>query len=111
MIAARIAVLCLIPPTWLAAASWIYCLLKGSAYPYVFPFDQWIVDAPWWRYDPWTTVCVAAGAAVPTLVAALICIALFQIRRRNGRALYGKSDWADPGERKSGGIGQSRSLF
>jgi hypothetical protein len=44
----------------------IYCLLKGPAYPFVFPFDQWMmVAAPWWQHDPWTTVCVAAGAAAP----------------------------------------------
>ena len=98
-------------PAWIAAASWIYCLLKGPAYPFVFPFNQWIVAAPWWQHDPWTTVCVVIGAAVPTLITVLIGAALFQVRRRNGSALYGKSDWADPSERKSGGIGQSRSLF
>jgi type IV secretion system protein VirD4 len=78
MIWARVGLLCLIPPAWIAAASWIYCWMKGPAYPFAFPYTQWLIAAPWWQYDPWTTLSVVAGAAVPTLVLVLMAAGLIR---------------------------------
>ena len=78
MIWARVGLLCLIPPAWIASASWIYCWIKGPAYPFEFPYAQWLIAAPWWQYDPWTTVSVVAGAVVPTLVLVLMAVGLIR---------------------------------
>ena len=78
MIWARVGLLCLIPPAWIASASWIYCWIKGPAYPFEFPYAQWLIAAPWWQYDPWTTLSVVAGAVVPTLVLVLMAVGLIR---------------------------------
>jgi hypothetical protein len=108
---ARIGLLCLIPPAWIASASWIYCWIKGPAYPFEFPYAQWLIAAPWWQYNPWTTVSVVAGAVVPTLLFVLIGIALFRMRPRKEPPLYGNSAWADRAQMGAGGIRQSKRLF
>jgi type IV secretion system protein VirD4 len=80
MIWAKLGLLCLIPPVWIASASFIYCWVKGPRYPFEFPYNQWLSAAPWWQYDPWTTIGVVAGAAVPTVVVVLVAIALIRHR-------------------------------
>lgn len=80
-IVARCFVLCLIPPIWIASASWIYCSIKGAGYDFEAPYNQWIIAAPWWHHDPWTTVAVVAGAVVPTIILILLASIV-------GRSMY-----------------------
>lgn len=79
-----------------------------------FPYDQWIIAAPWWLYDYRTTASVVGGATAPSIIAVMICVALFRFRRKSGgepRALYGRMDWADPKEMDGAGIKQNKTAF
>jgi hypothetical protein len=95
---------------WMVSASALYCLLADKWDLFQFPYTQWAQAAPFWRYSAWMTLCVAAAAAVPTIVLLLCAFGVTRHYLRTRRpALYGSSDWATSGDMRGGGIKVSRT--
>jgi hypothetical protein len=95
---------------WLMASSLMLIFIAALPEPIASP---WTV---WWFYashgpNAWTKAYLFAAALLPTLFAVLCVFIVIRYRLSAGRALYGSSDWAAPGEMRTGGVRQSRSPF
>jgi hypothetical protein len=96
-----------VPCGWLASASAIYCAGSGKMALFRFPFAQWAVAAPWWRYSWDVTLWVGLGAAVPTAVLLLCGFGMgrhWWLNRKSARPVYGKTEWATRQQMDKGGI-------
>jgi hypothetical protein len=97
---------------WVVSASWLYLLFVGRRDLFVAPYCQWIDAAPYVNATVWMKIYVVGSAAIPAVVLATYPVAVIKQRLRNRRpALYGRSTWAGDADMRTGGIGQSRSLF
>lgn len=92
-----------LPYLWLVVASAIYCAGIGRQDLFVWPFDQWLQVAPYWRSNWWITLWLVVSAAAPTFVLSVCTVLLFRSYRRAG-SLYGKTAWATPKDMARGGL-------
>ena len=61
---------------WLATAAYIYLWGVRKLTLFRFPFQQWLIIAPYWRLSWWVTLWVVVAAAVPTVLLVLIAVAV-----------------------------------
>src|SRR5215472_16121201 len=93
---------------WVLMASMIFCFGVHHAELLAFPYTQWIGAASLFHVVDWQIKMWIVTAAVPPSAVALIALKLLVPFGRSPRQpLYGASQWADPGQMRTGGV-QSR---
>lgn len=107
---------------WASAALGSYIFLSGLGFrdQFEFPWLQLLVALPYVYADGWGgihtlrlwswTLAGMVFACLPTFVLLMVVIRRYLDRRRQP-SLYGKTGWADRGERRRGGIRTERSPF
>jgi hypothetical protein len=102
---------------WIGAASFLLCLGRNHLEWFVFPYDQWLIAALyfkhmlWWPQgmDAWMTHplpwFVLAGLT-PSFVLAVLWFSRFGRRKRPSP--YGASEWASSADLRAGRIHAKR---
>lgn len=99
---------------WLVAASYLYCRGIGRPEWFEFPYDQWWLVLPAWRYNWATTFWVMVSGAIPTLALAFVVKSAFRwvfpMQAAAQSELYGRTGWASQDDMIRGGL-QVRKRF
>ncbi len=100
---------------WLVAVSFLYCQLASAldqqhrAFPFEYPFMQWLHAAPHWRANWAATASVVGSAALPTILIVLVGVMEWRRRTRAGEPkLYGSQRRADATDMRNVGITSAR---
>lgn len=103
---------------WVFVASFLMCYGRGQMAEFVFPYDQWLVAAWWWRSMLWMPhgsmqwvthplPWFILSGMIPTVVAGA-GIWRAATRREPTNKLYGDGAWAGAADLSSGKIRQRR---
>jgi hypothetical protein len=113
---------CVLAVAWACAALGSYVFLSGLGFKdqFEFPWLQLWIAVPYVLHDGWHglptlrlwswTLVGLVFAFLPTFVLVITAARRYLDRRRQP-SLYGKTGWADRGERRRGGIRTERSPF
>jgi hypothetical protein len=87
-------------------ASGLYCVWSGHGDAFAWPYDQWILVAPYWRLNWKMTLLVVASGGAPVLILAMIVFGVARKRMGGGmsQGLYGRSGFASPKAMQQNGI-------